>query len=475
MAQRIALIVGLAFWFPLLRGEFFADHFWWPVQSPFAPLAFNAFTLTAAFGIAVARMPVEHMLRTHPTWVAAASMVGAALLLPFANTSQAFATPFTVIAMVGTAAAFCMLSATWGMACIRLCPVAQSRTLVLDVALAYTLSYVTAIPEITAMNPGGVRSICLIVSGCALYAYVSIAPLAASKPDFSSNGPDCAPGKNRTVSREIKLLIAAYVMILVLSGLLVGIFVPAGYVGSTSPLRSLVSFGTALALVALALPVKHRPPSATPLFGGALLILVGTLLTMSGVEPLVAIGSHILTAGRRFLWLLLWILLTQTCIATRLNPLVALGCMFPCAFALARMPVNILRIVDPAQYLSAGALYMVSTWLSVFIMGCVMVLVWLEALRWRNERKAGAAPVQLDSESLRSRVSLELASSHGLTERERGTLELLSRGYTVKRIADELCVSENTVRAHTKAIYRKVGCHSKQELVDLVESHMGQG
>lgn len=474
MAQRIALIVGLAFWFPLLRGEFFAGHFAWPVQSPIAPLVFNAFTLMAALAMAAGKTPIERLLRLHPTWVATVGMIGAGLLLPFADASQVFATPFTVIAMAGIAAAFCALGAIWGVACIRLHPASQQHALVLDVALAYSLSYVTTIPCIAAMNPGGVRSLCLIISSCVAYTYTSMA--SATKP-ASLEDASCthAASSHRAVSREVKLLIAAYVMILVLSGLLVGIFVPAGYVASSSPMRSLLSFGTALALVALTLPVKHRPPNATPLFGGAILVLVGTLLTMSGVEPLVATGSHILTAGRRFLWVLLWILLARTCITTGLCSIMAFGCVFPCVFALARVPVNILRIVDPAQYLSTGALYMVSTWLSVLIMGCVMVLVWLEALRWRNERKAVAAPARLDSESLRSQVSLKLAATHGLTERERTTLELLSRGYTVKRIADELCVSENTVRAHTKAIYRKVGCHSKQELVDLVELQMAEG
>ena len=41
-------------------------------------------------------------------------------------------------------------------------------------------------------------------------------------------------------------------------------------------------------------------------------------------------------------------------------------------------------------------------------------------------------------------------------------------GNTVARIAEQLFISENTVRTHTKRIYTKLDVHKKQELIDLV-------
>ena len=38
------------------------------------------------------------------------------------------------------------------------------------------------------------------------------------------------------------------------------------------------------------------------------------------------------------------------------------------------------------------------------------------------------------------------------------------------RIAEELVISENTVRMHSKRIYAKLDIHKKQELLDLIES-----
>ena len=41
-------------------------------------------------------------------------------------------------------------------------------------------------------------------------------------------------------------------------------------------------------------------------------------------------------------------------------------------------------------------------------------------------------------------------------------------GYTMQRIAELQYVSQNTVRTHVKRLYRKLGCHSKQEVIELV-------
>ena len=52
-----------------------------------------------------------------------------------------------------------------------------------------------------------------------------------------------------------------------------------------------------------------------------------------------------------------------------------------------------------------------------------------------------------------------------LTEREVEILQLLSRGYATKEIADKLQVSYDTVRYHLKHIYDKLHVHSRTEAV----------
>ena len=49
-------------------------------------------------------------------------------------------------------------------------------------------------------------------------------------------------------------------------------------------------------------------------------------------------------------------------------------------------------------------------------------------------------------------------------------MEHIVRGKAVVRIAEELVISENTVRMHSKRIYAKLDIHKKQDLIDLVDS-----
>ena len=56
-----------------------------------------------------------------------------------------------------------------------------------------------------------------------------------------------------------------------------------------------------------------------------------------------------------------------------------------------------------------------------------------------------------------------------LTEREREVALLAVKGYTAKRIAEELVVSEYTAKNHLSSIYQKMGVVSKQELIKLWE------
>jgi len=61
--------------------------------------------------------------------------------------------------------------------------------------------------------------------------------------------------------------------------------------------------------------------------------------------------------------------------------------------------------------------------------------------------------------------SFKIAPSPNLTKRETEVLGQLCNGLSYKMIADELFISEETVRRHIKNIYRKLEVHSKSEAV----------
>jgi DNA-binding NarL/FixJ family response regulator len=56
-----------------------------------------------------------------------------------------------------------------------------------------------------------------------------------------------------------------------------------------------------------------------------------------------------------------------------------------------------------------------------------------------------------------------------LTAREQQVFGLLASGGSVVAVAEALGVSQNTAKTHIKRVYQKLGVHSKQELIDLLD------
>ncbi len=65
-----------------------------------------------------------------------------------------------------------------------------------------------------------------------------------------------------------------------------------------------------------------------------------------------------------------------------------------------------------------------------------------------------------------------LQERYALTQREYDVLCLLARGRTSTIIQEKLVLSHNTVKTHVRHIYTKLGIHSQQELIDMVEAQV---
>lgn len=74
------------------------------------------------------------------------------------------------------------------------------------------------------------------------------------------------------------------------------------------------------------------------------------------------------------------------------------------------------------------------------------------------------------SELTFEQISLMLAEKWGLTKRESEIVGLLIKGRDGQAIAERLFISEGTVKVHVRNIYKKMDIHSKQDLIDIVET-----
>ena len=63
----------------------------------------------------------------------------------------------------------------------------------------------------------------------------------------------------------------------------------------------------------------------------------------------------------------------------------------------------------------------------------------------------------------------DLLDVYGLTSREVDVARYIYRGFSVKQISLRESISVNTVQSHSRNLYRKLGIHSRQELVEIVD------
>ena len=62
---------------------------------------------------------------------------------------------------------------------------------------------------------------------------------------------------------------------------------------------------------------------------------------------------------------------------------------------------------------------------------------------------------------------------YGLTEREGEIMIMFAKGRNLPYVQEELCLSKSTVSTHRQHIYQKLGVHSAQEMIDLIQKEKG--
>lgn len=113
-------------------------------------------------------------------------------------------------------------------------------------------------------------------------------------------------------------------------------------------------------------------------------------------------------------------------------------------------------------------------WIQILFTVIVFVLLMSALLMLSNRNLTTgwgiARPANVvNSDSTIESVIKFLSVEKSLTPREAETLALMARGRNRKAISKELTLSEETIKSHSRSIYRKLSVHSQQELLDLIE------
>ena len=128
-------------------------------------------------------------------------------------------------------------------------------------------------------------------------------------------------------------------------------------------------------------------------------------------------------------------------------------------------------IVGNTAFTYEGFWGMASLLLGVAISGCLICFLMALVLNARTPNARKDDRTQTNSEAgalIGATVVRRIAETYSLTDRETELLRLISEGNTFKRAGEHMALSTSTVQTHAKSLYRKLGVHTRQEVVDLV-------
>lgn len=113
---------------------------------------------------------------------------------------------------------------------------------------------------------------------------------------------------------------------------------------------------------------------------------------------------------------------------------------------------------------SVSAIYAVL----MYVMVALLVLVLIGRNASATELFRGLCGPAADREPSLEERCQTVGQNYGLTPREIEVMVLLCEGRTRPYIAETFCISENTVRGHTKQVYKKLSIHDRESLFSLV-------
>lgn len=104
--------------------------------------------------------------------------------------------------------------------------------------------------------------------------------------------------------------------------------------------------------------------------------------------------------------------------------------------------------------------------------------IYLRSIQSKRENRTSVTQLHilmaLDSDTHNAELSTDLIAKFELTEKEQMVVRGLIHGKTIKDIATESFVSDNTVKTHLKSIFRKTNSNSQTSVVGTILTHEAQ-
>lgn len=238
------------------------------------------------------------------------------------------------------------------------------------------------------------------------------------------------------------------------------------YTGWTFMVVSLLTTGALLLTLSGKSRTKETNRAFIAAWSVAAVIFIGCLILVAlGITPQAKGGESILSSCYMCFKLLLWLFATIVARNSKVSVVTVFSLFYMSFAALMLFGAS---IITPALFHMSPSL---SSYVPEIMLFTAFILIASIVFFFVHyEPLGGSLIVSSEKETSRYEAIESLANQHNLTARESEVTLLIARGYSVKKIAEVLYISQETVRTHSKKIYRKLDLHTKQDIIDLLNT-----
>lgn len=374
--------------------------------------------------------------------------------------ATAWASPLVLAVLMAS------LSARWASTVVSFEP--RMRALILTSSLALSTVF-----SIVAQDIGAVAGVSEATATQTLpLVSAFLTPLANASDAMQTHcratgerAKTLCPPPSRTAARWL-VMVGSLFLFLLGSGVFRSAFTAyAGYEGVTQEwAHRIMLIALAGLLVGWALLCRRRAAREPYPWLAFLVVCLVALYCGVVFYPLFAtFANEVMLPTRPVAILLMWVATVQFALSSHGSPAVSAVCLFLPFETLIRVATAWLG--DSFWAMEGSSLFLEIMMLVTALSLTLGMVAWL-LLGMKGLRQG--SPDDADSKPGTDASLVTLRKRYGLSERETEVMALLARGYTQKRIAEELSVSINSVQTYAKTLYRKLDVHSRQEIIDLV-------
>lgn len=207
----------------------------------------------------------------------------------------------------------------------------------------------------------------------------------------------------------------------------------------------------------------------------AICVICGLMLVNSSNATIRDTSNVLMSSGDALFYIVMWTVLVSVGSRNPVGALAAIGWGAGVGAFGTLFGAALGMIGNELSRNSADALMVASGSMVALFAGYVLI-----GLRKFSFKEAieGIVPADLGAkaktaEDLLTTRCAAIAERCRLTPRETEVFGMLARGRNREYIQDKLVVSRSTVKTHVRHVYEKLGIHSHQELIDLVENGLG--